>query len=503
MMKHLGLFMLSGLFFMVILTGCGGGTPVCADDNLQYVTLDSPAAYAILDTLNPSFSWTYPDPACNPHSYRIDLVTVLDNSGDWTGETGTPDTTWSPSSPLLPGREYEWAVAPLQSNGIGYVSEYRIFFTGPLCDTADLHAPTLREPADGEVIDHQQVGFVWSYPDACLPEQYQVDISTDPTFADILISIGTGTPKISTVFWDEVPNCATYFWRVAALNGTSMGLYSDTKFYRLNIDNECPSEAPATIRGTLWSDQCSVPMDASPVPDPLSEGCVVDSLGVDADGIRQPGEPNLLNMVVNLGPGDCPVSGPMSAVTNTEGTYSFSGLTPGKYCLSVEAPDFLDPEGTGHWTVMPGGHEGRTYRQVLLTAGEVLGGQDFAWYQFTPGWSPDTNTNCRTGPNLFFGILDVAEKGKVYPIDGRNLTGDWLRLMLTPYKGCWVPANSGTPYGDLGKLRVLYDVPTPTPTAAFVSCSVYTSQATCQDHPACQWKIIGGTITPIYGCVSK
>ena len=489
------------LAFILLALSLGACTPTCADDNLQGVTLILPEQDALVETLNPTFSWTYNDPNCKPANYRVDLTAMFDANGNWTGETGNSDTSWSPVLPLWPGHEYEWAVAPLDSSHIGLPGEYRLFFTGPPCETTDLKAPLITQPDDGYVINNQMsVGFVWKYPDPCLPQQYQVDISDDPTFTNYIASIGTGKPSIHLAYWEPLPDCSTYFWRVAALLGTTMGPFSDTGWFQINVDNMCPNQAPATIRGSLWQDKCPVAPDASPVPDPLPEGCVVDSYGVDADGIRQQGEPDMLNMTINLGPGDCPMTEPMSAITNIHGEYQVSNLTPGKYCLNVNAASFLDPDGFGHWTIIPGGEEGNTYRQVFLTAGQTLGGQDFAYYFPPSEWTPSASTNCYFGPNPVFGIMDAAMIGTPYPIDGRNQAGDWLRLMLTKYKGCWVHADEGVVSGSLASVRVLFEVPTPAP--ASINCAAFTDQASCQSHSTCDWKLIS-PLAALYACVSK
>ena len=273
------------------------------------------------------------------------------------------------------------------------------------------------------------------------------------------------------------------------------------------FDPSAPPPASASISGTLWYDQCSVPLDTSPAPVPLPAGCVSDIYGVDADGIHQPGEPVMTGITVNLGPGDCPVGGPMSTTTDSGGAYTFSGLVPGKYCLNVNAASFVGPSGTGHWTVIPSGKEGNTYRAVTLTAGEALTGQDFAWYQYTggptptptptpvPGYSfnPNLNVNCHAGPGVIYDVVDVAMKGTSYPLDGRNAAGDWYRIMLTPMKGCWVLASTGSASGDLSKLRVLISPPTPTPTPVPIDCTTYTTRSSCSAVPVCVWKQVNDT----------
>jgi hypothetical protein len=251
-----------------------------------------------------------------------------------------------------------------------------------MCPTTSLHAPFLLSPADGAVITDLDPTLTWQYPDAsCTPQAYRIDLSVDPTFADTSLSGGTGNPSTSWSPAHPLSDCTTYFWKVTPINDITLGPASETFTFRTNATGTCAPEATATVQGMLWYDQCSVALDASPVPSPLPAGCVVDSYGVDADAIHQAGEPFMTGIIVNIGPGDCPVGGPFSGLTDGSGVYSISGLAPGKYCINVNAAGFAGPGASGHWTLIPSGHEGNTYRPVLLGAGEVLTGQDFAWYQ--------------------------------------------------------------------------------------------------------------------------
>jgi len=517
-MKYTWVLAFGALILLFLLAGCNLGTPICQDNNLQQPILGAPQDGTITNNLTPVLSWSYPDQGCHPVKYHIDLNSLENAPVDYSGETNGTSTTWGPSTPLLPGKEYEWAVWSANGAVYGIQSPFNYFFTGPMCDTTALQAPALLVPGDGELIHHRLPELLWQYPQACLPEGYRVDLSTDPSFTDTSLSGGTGNPSVVWGPAQELADCATYFWRVAPINGTSLGPFSTVNTFRIDESGECAPEATAAVRGMLWYDQCSVPLDASPAPDPLPTGCAVDSYGVDADGIHQPGEPPILNVTVHLGPGDCPSGGPMGVVTNINGMYTISGLTPGKYCLNVDAASFLGPGGTGHWTLIPSGHEGNTYRSILLSAGETLAGQDFAWYQYagagatptpTPAqgssFAPGLNANCRSGPDKIFPVLDVAMKGRSYPIDGRNLDASWLRIMLAPGRGCWVPSNTGTSSADLSGVRVLISPPTPTPTtvAAALDCSSYKDQKSCQAHPACQWKLSPSTAAAIYHCASK
>ena len=523
------LLFLGAILVLVLLGGCNLGTPVCPGGSLTFVNLGAPQEGVILNSLTPVLSWSYPNASCHPESYYVHLTSLENIPQDWSGATGSPSTTWSPASPLKSGREYEWYIQPVNGTYFGPESPHKHFFTGPMCATTSLHAPTLILPGEGDVIHTLTPMLLWQYPDPCLPQGYRVDLSTDPTFTDTSLSGGTGNPA---VFWGpgtDLADCTTYYWRIAPINDTTLGPFSDVNFFSTDQVYGCAPQTNATIRGALWYDQCPLPLDTNPVPGTLPVGCIVDSYGVDADGIHQPGEPSLLGVTINLGPGDCPLSGPKSTITDVNGFYQFSNLIPGKYCINVNAASFVGPAGTGHWTLVPGGHEGNTYRSVMVTSGEVLSGQDFAWYNYSgptptpfggssptptpvssftptpvPGYffMPSINVNCHIGPGLFFDTLDVAMKGMSYPIDGRNAENTWFRIMLNPNRGCWVLESTGLASGDLSRLRVLLSPPTPTPTAV-VDCTTYKDQKSCEAQPMCQWKQSTLVTAVTYYCTTK
>ena len=332
------------------------------------------------------YDWTAYSTQSGSICVSLTFVLHSHNPGVYT----TPPPTFNYSS--------ESSVFILIVNTFHWLTSAAVTPTVVTCATASLQAPALLAPADGSVITILEPTLSWQYPDpACTPQGYRIDLSTDPTFADTSLSGGTGNPSTSWGPGHALADCTTYFWKVAGINDTTLGPASGVFTFRTNASGTCAPEATATVSGILWFDQCSVALDASPVPSPLPAGCVVDSYGVDADGIHQPSEPFMTGITVNLGPGDCPSGGPLSTVTDGSGAYAFTGLTPGKYCLNVNAASFLGPGGTGHWTLIPSGHEGNTYRSILVGAGEVLSGQDFAWYQFTGGPTP---TPTAVGPTF-------------------------------------------------------------------------------------------------------
>ena len=501
----------AGSILLLVLSGCGpsGGTPTCATASLQAPLLASPALWGVVDSLSPSLSWTYPDSTCNPQGYAIHLESGPFFTDSLGGGTGNPSTSWSPGSPLQPAGEYNWTVQAINGSSLGPVSTNRFFFTGPLCDPAvtQIQYATLLQPADGAVINTLQPALIWQYPFGCLSKSYRVDLSTDPTFADTSLSGATGNPSTRWYPGDPLADCTTYFWKVRPFNDSSLGPVSEIWTFRTNASGTCAAEAPAIVRGVLWFDQCPLAADTLPIPNPLPAGCIVDGWGIDADAIHQAGEPPILGVPVKVYSPNYFGTVVASAVTNMNGMYQIS-LPPGKYALTIDAdlyPQFL---GDTHWTSPKG--LALADRQIYLAAGQILTGQDFGRYQFigstptpvgpsptpvlptfTPthvplSFTPNINAYCRFGPDISFSSIDIAMTGQAYLMDGRNLEGTWYRIMISASAGCWVPAGTGMPSGDTSGLRVLLDVPTPTPTLVF-SCASYGDEKSCELNPACQW----------------
>ena len=146
----------------------------------------------------------------------------------------------------------------------------------------------------------------------------------------------------------------------------------------------------AMISGWVWHDTCASGKDGEPQPASTPEGCVKEDspLGpYHADGVMAVGEPLIEGVVVSLGEGACPSSGLAEQPTiTTDLSYSFSGLSAGTYCVSIDPqrePTFsiLRP---GVWTY-PAISQDVISTTVTLAAGEYKGMVNFGWdYQFLP-----------------------------------------------------------------------------------------------------------------------
>ena len=255
-MKTKGYFFLAGATFLLLaLSSCNyppsTGTPICPTSGLQAPVLTGPTMWSVVSSLSPSLSWSYPDATCNPQGYAIDLRTGPLFTDSLGGGTGNPSTSWGPGSSLQPGREYEWGVQAINGSTPGPFAGYNYFFTGPMCATAALTAPTLLQPANGAVLTNLDPSLIWQYLDACLPQGYRVDLSTDATFADTNLSGGTGNP--STRWGPAAPlaDCAVYFWKVTPINDTTQGPASGVFSFTTNALGTCPSPTPPGTTTTL------------------------------------------------------------------------------------------------------------------------------------------------------------------------------------------------------------------------------------------------------------
>ncbi|MGD0752314.1 MAG: hypothetical protein ABSA23_13020 [Anaerolineales bacterium] len=247
-MKIKGYFVLAGVIVLLLASsGCSfptPGLPTCPTAGLQAPVLTGPAMWSVVASLSPSLTWTYPDASCNPQGYAIDLRTGPLFTDHLGGGTGNPSTSWGPGSPLQPGREYEWGVQAINGTTLGPPAGYNYFFTGPMCDTNALAAPSLLQPANGAIINELDPSLIWQYPDACLPQGYRVDLSTDPTFADTSLSGGTGTPSTRWGPGNPLANCTVYYWKITPMNDTTLGPVSSVFSFTTQAPGICPKPVP-------------------------------------------------------------------------------------------------------------------------------------------------------------------------------------------------------------------------------------------------------------------
>lgn len=498
------------VIILVSLTSCTMPLPTCPTESLQQVTLTSPAQLAVVDSLSPTLQWTYPSDECAPEGYAITLwegPVLITNIG---GGTGNPSTSWGPGSSLQPGKQYRWTVAPINGTTLGPASSTGIFFTGPVCTDAELIAPIQLEPADGAIFNQTTDLLWWDYTAGCTPTGYQADVATDPTFASGLLAPGPiDVPLTRLSIGDTLVECETYYWRVAARNGATVGPFSSTRSFVADTTGTClggggtPPDS-ASISGIVWHDICSIP--DGPLPEPLSAGCVADGAGsARANGIREEGEPGIAGVQVDLYYGGCDIGGTIDAsvLTDANGRYIFDGLTSfGEFCIAVNPtaspndsilipgqwtyPDTITADGVAYQTF--GGIESGVHVDII----------DFGWdYQFLPAFNDPTptpvagvdinvptfvddsnfntpfvqfifekNAFCRKGPGINYSDVTAIPAGDTVDVLGISPDTKWIFINWAKFNAtCWVAINTGKPLGDFSTLNILTPVPSPVPSA--------------------------------------
>lgn len=505
-------FVLLLVVFMTNLTGCTMPLPTCPTESLQEVTPLSPAMVSVVDTLNPTLEWSYPSTECAPAGYAITMwegPVMTENIG---GGTGDPSTSWGPGSPLEPGKQYRWTVAPINGTTLGPVSDTFIFFTGPVCTDSSLTPPVMLEPADGASFNETADLLWWDYTAGCTPTGYQVDVATDPSFASGLYPPGITDIPLTRVMLGDPPlvECETYYWRVAARNGATVGPFSPTRSFVADTTSTCgggggtPPDS-ASISGIVWHDVCALP--DGPLPDPLSAGCVEDGVGsARANGIREEGEPGIAGVQVDLYYGGCDIGGTIDAsvLTDADGRYIFDGLTSfGEFCVAVNPtaspndsilipgqwtyPDLITPAGIAYHTF--GGIESGVHVDII----------DFGWdYQFLPAFNDPTptpvvgvnitnvptfvddsgfntplpefifekNAFCRKGPGINYSDVTAIAAGDTVQIQGISSDRLWYHIFWEKFNvNCWVAGSTGRVVGDVQSIPVMTPPPSPVPSA--------------------------------------
>ena len=146
----------------------------------------------------------------------------------------------------------------------------------------------------------------------------------------------------------------------------------------INLKSAVPN---LSISGFVWSDFCTTNHDGSVI-----EGsCVLDGAnGYVGNGMLEPNETYIPGVTVLLRLGSCASDNavPVTAVTDASGQYVFNSLTPGTYCIFINAtaPENVAPLLPGGWTFP---FNGTWYHEITLIAGASAYPVNFGWdYQF-------------------------------------------------------------------------------------------------------------------------
>ncbi|MCK5923442.1 MAG: hypothetical protein KAG66_21080, partial [Methylococcales bacterium] len=186
------------------------------------------------------------------------------------------------------------------------------------------------------------------------------------------------------------------------VDGLDAGTYGvnvngSTGSFTFDVDNRVQVAEPTAtsplvaklggVNGRIFHDLCAPAALTAENEENPPEGCVaLDDGSWLADG-EMGNEPGIENVTVAIGEGACPAAALETAVSDDNGSFSFSDLTPGDYCLSVDIlgdgnEDILIP---GQWTA-PEQNPGSVI-ETAVTINENISSEDvnFGWdYQFLP-----------------------------------------------------------------------------------------------------------------------
>jgi hypothetical protein len=195
----------------------------------------------------------------------------------------------------------------------------------------------------------------------------------------------------------------------------------------------------AVIQGWVWHDLC---VAWGGVIDPAAiapSGCTSEAPGgYRANGLFEAGEPGIAGVVLQLGEGLCPGSPLAETTTGPDGSYRFSGLSAGQFCVRLDPgsssnPPILLPGG---WT-FPLPVDGLTSISVVLASEETIQELNFGWdfellpLSLGPEWTPTpppgltpsaSPTTCVDRAEL---VTDVTVPDNMHIVPGLSFDKIW------------------------------------------------------------------------------
>ncbi|MBN2387624.1 MAG: SH3 domain-containing protein [Anaerolineales bacterium] len=262
--KRLG-FVCALAFLLASLAGCYLPTDEpCTADELTWVADVSPVG-AVVDTLTPTLSWSYPDPSCHPDHYLLTLYDqdVIRWPNDYLehppvpihrAQTTETDYRIPAEVGLLSGTTYFWEVMTATDSGESGGRVISWFTVGPRChaDTR-LLPPLLEYPPNGQAAYFPgSVDLEWDNQNACLPAGgFRIEISTQEDFSSL---VWYADARFQEITWISshpplFEDCQQYFWRVQANpEGGGAGVYSETwSFILMYTGFFCPLDLFPTL----------------------------------------------------------------------------------------------------------------------------------------------------------------------------------------------------------------------------------------------------------------
>lgn len=400
--------------------------PICDTATLAAPLQDGPADHSTIDNVFGPLSWSYPG-GCIPEQTLLELDTDPTFPGpNLVVGLGAPRIGQVPIDDLTDCTQYYWRVRSENSDGEGPWSPiwtFRVDLTGacappPICPTAGLMAPLSNFPANGDIVEDLLPTFSWFYADSCTPEGYRIDVTTYGGYDyGTTISGGTGDPSTLWSPGSPLDPATQYEWRVAGINGATLGPYSTSvPFWTGPICDTAALAAPAQ----------NTPADGAVVGNPFPpmgwsypNGCIPEMtlLELDTDSTF-PGP----NLAAGLG-GPRIGQIPLAALDDCQ-----------QYYWRVRSEN---SDGAGPYSL--------TWSFTTDFSGACAGAGAGAGASPLAGAGPmglaTRDLNCRAGDATAFNETGFFAKGSSAEILGKNQAGTWLVVPLQLGGGnCWVSA---------------------------------------------------------------
>ena len=246
--------------------------------------------------------------------------------------------------------------------------------------------------------------------------------------------------------------------------------------FKLQQDN-IPDEGNAVISGRVRHDRCHMVEQEVTGEFLPSAGCVDTGDGTyHGDGILEADDPGLGGVKVELGAGMCPATGLATTISGTDGSFLFSGLRAGDYCLSVSGAQGQnsDLSAEGVWTY-PRDGSGQTTVSLLPSDSKL--DMEIGWSAL---WRPEQTVSLPvpagdcTNKALFIADLTIPDNTRLTA--GETFTKTWrlqnlgscawdasysLALVAGDMMGApiSVPLTMTVPPGEMGDLSVTLIAP--------------------------------------------
>lgn len=240
--------------------------PVCTLGELNAPLLIDPPSGAIIQDDSPELSWEYSNSACVPEGYHFEVASDLQFSNlKLSGDGPGPWTSFETAVPFLEdcGLYYWWVAA--QSMGILSEHNLSLFYTDFSgncsqfsCDSTQLVPPDPIYPIGGQTVTDigDPFRFQWQYLDpACIPDGYYFEVYSGIDFASTPAGQGFALdsrvpgwgPLPELPSYVVLPDCMTFQWHVAALQGTEQGPFSSEATFTTNYSGACTSPSSRQV----------------------------------------------------------------------------------------------------------------------------------------------------------------------------------------------------------------------------------------------------------------